>query len=381
MRVLILGNYVSPHILKWSKSLAKKGIDICLVTFPSIEEDLFQGYDNITVHSLGVLPKKFLHSTKVGRFSKINYLRGIPTLRKIIMNFKPDIVHSHYASGYGLVGALSGFKPFIVSVWGTDVFSFPKVSILHRLIFKFIMLRADKILSTSNIMAEETKKYTNKEIIVTPFGIDLDKFRPQQLESLFRKGDIVVGTIKNLSPKYGIEVLLEAFKILKEKFTELPLKLLIVGGGELESKLKRIVLDYNLEESVLFTGLINYEEVPKYHNMIDIFVALSNDDSESFGVSIIEASATEKPVVVTSVGGLKEVVSNRETGFVIKPNDPIEAAMFIEKLILNKSLREEMGTKGRQRVKELYDFNNNLDQMIQIYHETINKKNLLNSSY
>lgn len=380
MRVLILGSYGSPHILKWSKSLASRGIEICLVSFHSLEGDLYKDYPNIKVYSLNVLPKRNLNSTKVGKFSKLNYLRGLPKLKRIIKNFKPDIVHSHYASGYGLIGALSGFKPFIISVWGADVYLFPKISIVHKLTFKFILSRADKILSTSNIMAEETKKYTRKKILITPFGIDLNKFGPKKVESIFKKDDIVLGTIRNLSPRYGIEVLLEAFKFLKEKFIQFPLKLLIVGGGELESKLKKLACDLNVKESVVFTGLVNYDKVSEYHNMIDVFIALSDDDShESFGVAIIEASATEKPVVVTNVGGLKEVVKDGETGFIIKPNDPIEAAKYIEKLILNKSLREEMGKNGRKRVSELYDFRNNLDQMIQIYYETINYTNKFNT--
>jgi len=371
MKILILGNYKSPHILKWSKSLANNGIIICLVSFQKIEEDIYQDYENITVHSLNVLSNNTLYNSEIGKFKKINYLRGVPKLLKIINSFKPDIVHAHYASGYGLVGALSGFKPFIVSVWGADVFSFPKVSVIHKMILKFILLKADVILSTSNVMAVETKKYTDKTILVTPFGIELNIFKPKAVKSLFGPRDIVIGTIRNLSPKYGIEVLLDAFKILKDKLPEHPLKLLIVGGGELDSKLKRIALNHNLMESVVFTGIVNYNEIPKYHNMIDIFVALSNDDSESFGVAIIEASATEKPVVVTCVGGLPEVVIDGKTGFIIKPNDPIEAAISIEKLILNKPLREELGKNGRKRVADLYDFSVNLNQMIEIYYDTI----------
>lgn len=376
MKILILGNYKSAHILKWSKSLASSGIKICLVSFQKIEEELYQDYANIEVYSLNVLSSKTLYSSAIGKFGKLNYLRGIPKLIKIIRSFKPDIVHSHYASGYGLVGALSGFKPFIVSVWGADVFSFPKVSPLHKLIFKFILSKADVILSTSNIMAIETKKYTDKNIIVTPFGIELNIFKSKEVKSLFRSEDIVIGTIRNLSPKYGIDVLIDAFKILKDRYPELPLKLLIVGGGELERTLSQLVSNYNLDENVVFTGSVDYNEIPNYHNMIDVFVALSNNDSESFGVAIIEASATEKPVVVTCVGGLPEVVSDGETGFIIKPNDPVEAANAIEKLVLNKSLREEIGKKGRLRVSELYDFSVNLKQMIEIYHEAIRNSTL-----
>lgn len=95
---------------------------------------------------------------------------------------------------------------------------------------KYNLKKADKILSTSNVMAKETKLYTNKDIEVTPFGIDIEQFKPMVFESLFDKDDIVIGTVKSLEEVYGIEYLIRAFKIISDKYENLPLKLLIVGG-------------------------------------------------------------------------------------------------------------------------------------------------------
>ena len=119
-----------------------------------------------------------------------------------------DILHAHYASSYGLLGALANFHPFILSIWGADIFSFPKKSFLHRYIFNFNLRVADKILSTSQIMAKEIKKYTNKEIIVTPFGIDINTFKPgNKVDKIKGEFDFIIGTIKGLEEIYGIEYL------------------------------------------------------------------------------------------------------------------------------------------------------------------------------
>ena len=80
-------------------------------------------------------------------------------------------------------------------------------------------------------MAAEIALYTNKKIEVTPFGVDLNVFKPQKVKSVFNEGDIVVGTVKALEVKYGIDYLIEAFDILCKKHPNLPLKLLIVGRG------------------------------------------------------------------------------------------------------------------------------------------------------
>jgi len=364
MKLLLLSNPNSVHTIKWAKSLANNGMHIIIF---GLGELTVKDYDTIENIEVRVIYKKI---TRVeGALSKLTYLQALPKIKDIIKKFQPDILHSHYASSYGLLGALSGFSPFIVSVWGGDVFTYPHKSFIHKLALKYTFKKADKILSTSHIMAKETKLYTNKEIIVTPFGIDLDLFKPMEINTLFNKGDIVIGTVKTLEEIYGIEYLIKAFKIVVEKYPDLPLKLLIVGGGSLEMKLTQLTKDLQIDQKTIFTGQIDYKEIPKYHNMLSISVSVSN--SESFGVAIIEASACEKPVVVSDVGGLPEVVEDGVTGYIVQPRSSIETAKAIEKLLIDKSLRIQMGIDGRKRVKKLYNWEENVNQMIDIYRDVI----------
>lgn len=288
-------------------------------------------------------------------------LQVLPTLNLK----KPDILHAHYASSYGLIGALSGFSPFILSVWGSDIFSFPKRSFLHKCLIKFNLSKADKILSTSHIMAQEIRLYTQKSIEVTPFGIDMEYFKPMHVESLFDKNDIVIGTVKTLEETYGIEYLIRAFKILHDKHKELPLKLLIVGEGSLKLSLKKLVKELHIENKVIFTGKVSYDKVPKYHNMLTVYVSVSN--SESFGVSVLEASSCAKPVVVSNIGGLSEVVEDGVSGFIVPAKNPKKTAKAIEKLVLCKDLRLKIGRAGRERVRILYNWDDNVSQMLHIY--------------
>lgn len=190
-------------------------------------------------------------------------------------------------------------------------------------------------------MAKETKLYTNKDIEVTPFGIDMEQFKSMEVESLFDKDDIVIGTVKTLEDKYGIEYLIKAFKIVSDKYPDLPLKLLIVGGGSLEGSLKSLVKELNLEDKTIFTGKVPFKDVPKYHNMLSVSASVSIVNSESFGVAIIEASSCAKPVVVSNVGGLPEVVEDGVSGFVVPSRDPQKTAEAIEKLVLDKNLRKK----------------------------------------
>ena len=364
MKILLLADPNSVHIIKWATSLAKNNIDILIFGLGDLVVNDYEDVKNIQVKTLNQAITR-----NEGSFSKLNYLKALPTIKKIIKEFKPNILHAHYATSYGLLGALSGFSPFILSVWGSDIFTFPHKSFLHKMVLKYNLKKADKILSTSHIMAKEIKLYTDKEIEVTPFGIDMEQFKPMKVDSLFRDDDIVVGTIKTLEDEYGIEYLIRAFKILSDKYIELPLKLLIVGGGSLENQLKDLVRELNIENKTIFTGKIPFLDVPKYHNMLSVSVSISN--SESFGVAIIEASSCAKPVVVANVGGLPEVVEDGISGFVVEPRNSQETANAIEKLILDEELRVEIGNNGRDRVERLYNWTDNVRQMVNIYEDVL----------
>jgi glycosyltransferase involved in cell wall biosynthesis len=218
-------------------------------------------------------------------------------------------------------------------------------------------------------MAQETNLYTSKSIEVTPFGIDLDFFEPQSITSMFNEKDILIGTVKSLEETYGVEYLVRAFAILKKRYEKIPLKLLLVGGGSQESYLKNLVKELEIENSTVFTGKVYHDEVVLYHNMLSVFVAVSN--RESFGVAVIEASACEKPVVVSRIGGLLEVVEDGVTGFIVEPRNPEQTALAIEKLIVNEPLRHQMGHAGRERVKNLFNWQDNVEQMISIYRRVL----------
>lgn len=219
------------------------------------------------------------------------------------------------------------------------------------------------------MMAKETSKYTTKKVEVIPFGIDLTRFHPTKERKFYNPEDIVIGTIKSLEKKYGIIDLVYAFKIIKNKFPELSLKLLIVGRGSLEGEIKKLVKELNLENCTTLTGFVSPNEVEKYHNELDIFVAVSTEDSESFGVSILEASACEKPVIVSDKGGLKEVVENNITGIIVPANNPLKLADAMERLIQDKELSNSLGKAGRIRVLRHYDWENSLFEMIKNYED------------
>jgi glycosyltransferase involved in cell wall biosynthesis len=370
MKLVLLADPFSAHVIKWANGLNSKGIEV--LVFGLSEYDPTQFDPRIRIEAFKI--PQFVKWQIDGNWMKSTYLFSIIKLKQVIKKFKCDILHAHSASSYGLLGALANFHPYVISVWGNDVYNFPQKSEFYSNLIKFNFRRCEQIFSTSKIMARETSKYTDKEIFVTPFGIDIEKFKPFYSESLFGKNDIVIGTIKSLEKKYGSEDLLKAFIILKNKYPELPLKLLLVGRGSLENYLKKIIKDNRLEDSVIITGFIPFNQIPRYQNMLDIYVAPSTEESETFGVAILEASACEKPVIVSDIGGLPEVVVENQTGFFTRPNNPEMLSAKIELLIFDYELRKKMGAAGRKFVCKNYNWDDNLNQIISVYNQLIENK-------
>jgi glycosyltransferase involved in cell wall biosynthesis len=367
MKILLLSDSDSPHTVRWAKSLSSRGFEIGIFSIHKPNPFLYLDTPQIRLFSSNI--SRQIQGKRETNLFKSVYFIAFFSLSKAINAFKPDLVHAHYISSYGMLGSLTGFHPYIISVWGADIYNFPKKSFLHRLIVRFNLFKADQILSTSEAMKVETERYTKKQIGITPFGIQLNKFYPQKNTDLFGSENIIIGTVKTLEKKYGIEYLVRAFKILKDKTPNLSIKLLIVGRGSLMSKLKHLTVKFGIEEHTLFTGYIENDKIAKYHNMLDIAVYPSVEDSESFGVSVLESSACEKPVVASNVGGLPEVVVDGVTGFLVKPKNPEVLASAIEKLIMDPSLRIGMGKKGREWVIKEYEWDKCVSKMIDYYHK------------
>ena len=365
MKILYLSDANSPHTIRWIKSILNESYSIGIFCLHKIDSSLYSDLADVELFSLNV--SRDLQSTAEDNYSKLIYLKAVQKVKRIIKKFNPDIVHSHYASSYGLIGALSGFHPYIISMWGSDVFRFPNYSFLHKSVLKFSLSRADKLLSTSYSLSAEVKKYTDKDIVVTPFGVDVDRFKPQEVDTIFAKKDIVIGTIKTLEKIYGIDYLIKAFKIVKTKIPEQQIKLLIVGDGTLRKNLEDLVHSLKLMNDIVFTGYIKHNEVEKYQNMLDIYVAVSLQ--ESFGVAILEASACSKPVIVSNVGGLPEIVENGKTGIIVEKENSEQLSDALITLINNPDLRITMGKNGRMKVLNEYNWESSVKKMLLVYND------------
>lgn len=356
IKILLLGDINSIHLQKWIDALKK---DFRLAVFsldpisdPGKHTNLLSGIELYTNKTKTTMLK-----------SKLAYLCSLNKVRSIYKTFQPDITHAHYATSYGLLGRLTSPKKLAVSVWGSDVYIFPKKSWLNRQIFLFIQKGTDCFFSTSIDLTIELKKYTNKHVKLIPYGFDPELFKPSKKEP---NKQFIIGTVKGLRNVYGIDRLIKAFAVFHQVNPQS--ECWIYGQGELKDKLINLAQDLDVAKSVKFLGFIPHDSVADALNQFDVYCALSR--SESFGVAVLEASACEIPVVVSNVGGLPEVVNHQITGYVIEPTiDNIVEKLNL--LIKDEKKRNELGKAGREFVLKNYVWSQNVKEMIKAYHQLI----------
>jgi L-malate glycosyltransferase len=360
MKITYLASASSIHTAKWVNYLSKRGHQIELLSFEAAKEHC----GNVTIHRIGRRWPLKMHYFSYGR-----------VVRSLVRQFQPDIVHAHYASGYGTLGRLAGCRPYVISVWGSDIFDFPEISPIHRRIVARNLNCADRICSTSHVMAERIRKFCEREINVTPFGVDCEQFHHKTHPS--GSGEFVVGIVKTLEPKYGIEYLLRGFAIFsKRNHRTGPSRLVIAGEGSLRNRLESLASDLGIASQTTFLGFVPHESVPEILRRLSVFVAPSISESESFGVAVIEASASGLPVVVSRIGGLLEVARDRVTGIAVPPRDPLAIANALEELEENEHLRTQLGTNGRRFVLSNFEWTENASRMERLYETLLAEQSL-----
>ncbi len=209
----------------------------------------------------GLSPK--VKSVVRSRFGKLGYLFHGPALRRTISDERPDIVHAHFASGYGfLCSTWLKRESYILSIWGADIFEFPTGPVRRR-VFVRNLAHAGQLLSTSVCMVMEARKYTDRSVHLTPFGADLSMFRPFRPRR--RNGDTFrIGTARVLDYKYGVDTLIKAFAIFRNACWGHDVQLLIAGDGPDRDMLERLAADLGVADGVTFVGWLHHDQLPSF---------------------------------------------------------------------------------------------------------------------
>lgn len=383
LRIITRLNIGGPaiHTILLSSTLNKNGykdILICGKVSESEGDMIYlardKGLDPITVPTLG---------------RDISFKKDVQafiSLYSIIRKEKPDIIHTHTAKAgaLGRLAAIFAGVPVKIHTFHGHVFDGyfnPFRAKLFIFIERFLALFTDKVIAVSDSVKDDIvnrlKVAKNSKSTVIPLGFELEKFlRCEAKKGIFRKkiglsdDALLVGIVGRLVPIKNHRMLLDVARTILNKNSNLNIKFLIVGDGELKNILMVYTKKLNLENHVIFTGWI--EDLASVYADLDV-VALTSLN-EGTPVSLIEAMASAKPVIATAVGGVRDLISEDKNGLLANSNDAEDFSKKLLKLLEDNDMRLKFGIHGRGFVKEKYSKNRLVADIENLYKECLKEK-------
>ncbi|MEA3510412.1 MAG: glycosyltransferase [Actinomycetota bacterium] len=362
MRICIIGNARAVHLQRWARAYRDAGHHVEIV---SIRNESIPGIRVRTV-SVGHVndPSTF--------WSFLSYARLAAEARRVVGHCNPDVVHAHFTTTSGVFARTSGRHPVVVTAWGSDVIpaNGKRQSPVLQAINRWSLGGADRVTVASRFLAGWVKEAApNAAIDVVPFGVDTKEFHPRMDD---RPSDgLSIGLVKSLEPRYGIEHAIRAMDVVRSAVPGAVLT--IAGGGSLRGHLEEVASDLDLGHAVEFVGRVDHEAVPQLMRSFDILLN-TTVVPESFGVVILEGSATGLPVITSDVGGVHEVCIADNTALLIAPADESAIAEAIISLAGDPAERARLGAAGREFVQEHFEWDRSVAAMLGVLADAVRQE-------
>lgn len=284
---------------------------------------------------------KHIKINDISEKSFSNFLSIFKTIRKVVKNEKIDIIHSHHR-------LLTIIANFVTLGMRTKVIHtahyMSKENRLGFLLGKNIIAVGENV--KWNLI--EKSKVNKEKISVIYNGIDLIKFKKNNIINYKDSNKINILSINRLSYEKGVDVLLYSIAIVVKEIKNI--KVTIIGDGKERDKLKKIAEELNICDYIEFIGFKN--NVLEYINQCDFVVSTSR--TEGLPITPLEVFSQSKAIVATNVGGVKEVIEDGVNGVLVTNENYTEIADAIILLIKNNNLREKLGKNGYKTVHEKF---------------------------
>jgi len=311
-------------------------------------------------------------------------------IRRIIREFKPDVVHTH-ASKSGAIGRLAASKenvPVIIHTFHGHVFHsyFGKLkTIFYKTVERYLAKKSSAIIAISEIQKNELvnihKVVPEKITRVVNLGFDLKKFQTNTDEKrnefvgeyAILEDEICIGIIGRLTDIKNHDMFFDVINRTVQTVNN-KVRVFIIGGGELEKELKikaKQIEQDNSQLTITFTSWIKDIDVPLAR--LDIVCLTSHN--EGTPVSLIEAQASNVVVLSTNVGGVKDIVDEGKTGYII---DDFSVSDYVDKLtelINNKEKRTFMSQNGWNYVKDKFHYTRLCENVEKLYIQLLKDEN------
>jgi len=357
---------ISPHVYYLSKSLARNGVKIYVVTcdFPGAPQH--ENVDGVEVFRIDS------YKNPSPDFATWVYLMNVNMQKEAAalvnsLGETVDIFHAHdwlvADVGIGLKHVFR--KPLLTTVHSTEIgrrngIHFDYERMIHET-EAWLTYEAWKVICCSDYMVSHVRwafGLPHDKLDMIPNGVNAEVYAKTEIDDLnsFRSKfalpeEKIVLFVGRLVYEKGVHVFVNAVPKVLEKTNA---KFVIVGNGYMKEQLSNLVRGMGLAHKVLFTGFVDDETLRKLQRCADVSVVPSL--FEPFGIVALEAMAAKSPVVVSDTGGLSEIVEHDVTGVKVYPENPDSLAWGIKKVLLDDTYANSIKTNAHKKIQEKYNW-------------------------
>jgi len=321
-----------------------------------------------------------------GRFRWRDVPRLTGDLKRVIRQIQPDLVHAGPVQTCAFLAALAGFRPLLTMSWGFDLMQDAQRNGWWSWVTRYTLSRSTFFVSDAEVTRQKAIAYgmTADCTAVFPWGVDLKHFKPSKAAARPsrlpppKKGpagkgrkpsdaSFTVFCNRSWEPLYGVDVLAKAFVKVARARPEA--RLLLLSGGTMAQSIRQILMQGNALERTQFPGQVPQNDLPRWYQMADLYVSPSHVDGSS--VSLMEALACGRPVLVSDIPANREWVTDGVNGWLFPDGDVDALAAGILSVMDRPKDLSVIGRRARQMAEQRADWSRNFDVLLDAYRQTV----------
>lgn len=371
MKILYFSKSYTPHDFRFLNSLSKTEHE---VFFLQLEPAKRQTEDR----SLPENVQQILWAGGQHEFRWRDVPKLVLSLRKVIRDVHPDIIHAGPIQNCAFLVALSGFRNLLAMSWGYDLVKDADSSKWMQWVTRYTLKRSAFFTSDAKVSHEKALLYgmNPERTVIFPWGVDIKRFVPMSDEGRKTKGDkpslsvrrsrskeITLFCSRTWEPIYGVDVLAKAFvKVANENPN---VNLMLLGGGSQGANIRRILTNGGVMERVHFGGQVGQRDLPRWYHMADMYISPSHVDGTS--VTLLEALSSGLPCLVSDIPGNVDWIEDGVNGWLFRDGDVDDLANKISSAIQNQKVFKQISKAARKTAEERADWSKNFGKLLEAY--------------
>ncbi len=338
----LLGDANSVHVQRWAREMIARGWRVSIVT--------------ARPQPIAEVEQVVLRPVRRSR----DWLWRVAETRHALDALAPDIVHAHYITSYGWLGARCGRHPLAMTAWGSDLLVTPKTSAWMRALTGWTLRRADLITGDSRDLLDQARSYRPRAAVeLVHWGVEMARFRPVPWQS---KTGLGIVSLRSWEPNYHVETIVDALARLLQAMPALPVTLHLLGGGPLEAALRAQAAALGLGAHVVFHGRVGDAEMQAVMATSKISVTVPASDATS--VAMLESMACGLAVVASDLPANREWLADAP---LVPPGDAAALAQALAALAHDDARMRRLGEANRARIERDGHRDTQMDRMAALY--------------